>query len=127
MVRTRLDFSVKLDGVNLKMIFAIISAWLAYKKAKDTNRNAILWAIIAAATFIGTQLILQLGFGVLIGLGIAAFGWSESLLETYNIPITILAVVCSFGTTWLVLHYLDKPLKDESYQQPPAPPTFDGK
>ena len=109
------------------MIFAIISAWLAYKKAKDTNRNGILWAAIAAVTFIGTQLVLQFGFGIVIGLGIAAFGWSESLLETYSIPITILAVVCSFGTTWLVLRYLDKPVTGESYQQPPAPPTFDGK
>ncbi len=63
------------------MIFAIISAWLAYKKARDTNRNAILWAIIAAVTFIGTQLLVQLGFGILLGLGIELRGWSPEMLK----------------------------------------------
>ena len=106
------------------MIFAIISAWLAYKKAKAANRNAILWAIIAAATFIGTQLIIQFGFGILLGLGINFLGWSESILDTYSIPITILAVIVSFGSTWLVLRYLDKIPEDEVFVQPPPPPNF---
>lgn len=106
------------------MIFAIISAWLAYKKAKAANRNAILWAVIAAATFIGTQLIIQFGFGILLGLGINFLGWSENVLETYNIPIMILAVIVSFGSTWLVLRYLDKMPEEESFVSPPPPPNF---
>ncbi len=109
------------------MIFAIISAWLAYKKAKDTNRNAILWAFIAAATYIGTQLVVQFGFGIMLGLGIQFLGWSETILDTYTIPITILAIIVSFGSTWLVLRYLDKLPDDESFVPPPPPPTFDGK
>lgn len=109
------------------MIFALVSAWLAYKKAKAANRNAILWAFIAAATYIGTQLVIQFGFGILIGLGISFFGWSESVLETYSIPITILAILVSFGSTWLVLRYLDKLPEDEAFVSPPPPPTFNGK
>lgn len=108
------------------MIFALISAWLAYKKAKDTNRNAILWAIIAAVTFIGTQLLFQFGFGILLGLGIEFQGWSPEIVETYSLPITIIAVIFSFISTWLVLRYLDKMPEEETFITPP-PPNFDGK
>jgi len=109
------------------MIFALISAWLAYKRAKTANRNGVLWATIAAVTYIGTQLAIQFGCGILLGLGINFFGWSESVLEYYNIPITIFAVLASFGSTWLVLRYLDRLPEDESFVAPPPPPTFDGK
>ena len=109
------------------MIFALVSAWLAYKKAQAANRNAILWAFIAAATYIGTQLVVQFGFGILVGLGIQFFGWSETIFDTYTIPITILAIIVSFGSTWLVLRYLDKLPADESFVPPPPPPTFDGR
>lgn len=108
------------------MIFAIISAWLAYKRAKDAGRNAVGWAAAAAGVFIGTQLLIQLGLGVFLGLGIAAFGWSESILETYAIPATIVSIAASFGTTWLLLRYLDKiPEEETLYSAPPAPPNFD--
>lgn len=106
------------------MIFALISAWLAYKKAKDTNRSAILWAAIAAVTFIGTQLLIQFGFGILLGIGIEFQGWSPEIVETYNLPITIFSVVISFISTWLVLRYLDKIPEGESYVSPPPPPDF---
>lgn len=106
------------------MIFAIVSAWLAYKKARDTNRNAVLWAATAAATYIGTQLVVQLAVGTLLGVGIAALGWSDAVLETYTIPATILSIIASFGSTWLVLRYLDRMPDDESYNAPP-PPNFD--
>ncbi len=106
------------------MIFAIISAWLAYKKAKDTNRNAILWAVIAAVTFIATQLLVQLGFGMLLGIFIELRGWSPEIVETYSIPITIIAVIISFISTWLVLRYIDKMPEEEMYVSPPPPPKF---
>ena len=107
------------------MIFAIISAWLAYRKAKDSGRSPILWAAIAAATFIGTQLAVQFAIGIFLGVGVAAFGWSENAFETYSIPSTLVAVVASFGSTWLVLHYLDRIPEDATAVAPPPPPNFD--
>lgn len=107
------------------MIFAILSAWLAYQKAKATGRNAILWAFIAAAVFVGTQLVIQFGLGILLGLGVEILGWSEETLNIYAILITIFAVIISFGTTWLVLRYLDKIPEVENISSPPPPPNFD--
>lgn len=104
------------------MIFAIISAWLAYKKAKDTGRSGILWAFIAAATFIGTQLVVALIFGILLGLMLAFMQKTEEDFDKFQIIVTILAVVVSFGTTWLVLKYLDRVPQEASFTTPPPPP-----
>ena len=106
------------------MLFAIISAVLAYRKAKDTGRNGWLWAFIAAATFIGTQLIAALGLGVIAGLILLSTGQTEADLDKFNIVVTILAVILSFGTTWLVLKYLDKTPSEEIFTEPPPPPNF---
>jgi len=104
------------------MIFAIISAFLAYRKAKDTGRNGWLWAFIAAITFIGTQfvaaIVLGIGFGIILGL----MGRSEEEFKMAELAITALAVVLSFVTTWLLLRYLDKVPQPDSFTAPPPPP-----
>src|SRR5215204_3128543 len=102
------------------MLFAIISAVLAYRKANDTGRNGILWAIIAAATFIGTQIVVGLVVGLALGLFLGLSGGTEADFDKYQIIITILAIVLSFGTTWLVLKYLDR--VPQEYTPPPPPP-----
>jgi len=102
------------------MLFAIICAVLAYRKANDTGRNGILWAIIAAATFIGTQIVVGLVVGLALGLFLGLSGGTEADFDKYQIIITILAIVLSFGTTWLVLKYLDR--VPPEYTTPPPPP-----
>ena len=104
------------------MLFAIISAVLAYRKAKDTGRNGFLWAFIAAATFIGTQLVVALIFGILLGLILAFMQKTEEDFDKFQIIVTILAVIVSFGTTWLVLKYLDRVPQESSFTTPPPPP-----
>jgi hypothetical protein len=90
------------------MVFALITAWLAYKRAKQTGRNPITWAIIGAAVYIGTQLIVSLGLGFTLGIAILVLHQSDSLLDTLSIPLTIVAIAASFFTSWLLLKYLDK-------------------
>jgi hypothetical protein len=109
------------------MIFAIVAAILAYKRASANGRNGWLWALAAAALFIGTQLVISTGAGVLMGFGIALFGWSETMFEDnlYVGPITVVAIGASILATWLLLRYLDKPLAEEADSpRPPPPPSF---
>jgi uncharacterized protein YacL len=108
------------------MILAIVFAILAYKKAQASNRNGILWAAIAAGAFIGTQLVITFGVGILLGLGIAFLGWSDTILETYTILITIFAVIISIAVGYLILRYLDKVPEYENMSAPPPPPNFGG-
>lgn len=107
------------------MLLAIITAWLAYKKASENGRNGILWAIIGAGVFIGTQLIVGLAIGILLGFGVALLGWSETIFDTYGILINIVAIAASFLTSWLLLKYLEKAPEVKTYTTPPSPPKFD--
>lgn len=50
------------------MLLAIIAAVLAYQKAKASGRNAWLWAFIGVAVYIGAQLLVGLGAGVILAL-----------------------------------------------------------
>ena len=109
----------------IKMIFAIVAALLAYKKAKDSGRNGILWAFIAVGVFIGTQLLVSIGVGIFLELGVAFLGWSDNVLtDDYTIPITIITFIASFVATWLVLRYLNKIPEDVTFVSPPPPPNF---
>jgi hypothetical protein len=110
------------------MIFAIVAAVLAYRRANENGRNGLLWALAAAGVFIGAQLIVSTGAGVLMGFGVALFGWDESIFNDnlYIGPITVVAIGASVFATWLLLRYLDKPIVEpQTSAEPPPPPVFD--
>lgn len=107
------------------MLLAIITAILAYRKAKETGRSPWPWAIAGAAVFIGTQLIVGLGVGIFLGLGVAFLGWSESVFDTADIPLRIVGVVLAFVASWGLLKFLDRrPVTETGVSGPPPPPTF---
>ena len=107
------------------MLFAILAIWFGYKKARDTGRNAFLWAAICGGAFVGIQLLVGIGAAMFIELGVAFAGWSEGLYEKYTWLISFIAIVFSFGGLLLIFRYLDRvPVIDEPYE-PPPPPTFD--
>lgn len=107
------------------MILAIVIAWLAYKKASANGRNGVLWALAGAGVFIGTQIFVSFGIGIFLGVGIGFFGWADNIYETYSLLISVVAIVSSFLTSWLLLRYLDKNPEVENYTTPPSPPSFD--
>jgi hypothetical protein len=105
------------------MLFAIVAAWLAYRKAKESNRNPFLWAGIAVAVFIGTQIVVGLGAGVIIGAGIAAGRWTENTFERFEMLINLIAILASFATTFALLHFISPASPAEDYSAPPPPPN----
>ena len=112
------------------MIFAIVVAILAYRRANENGRPGIVWAIAGLAVFIGTQMLVTFGAGILAGLGIAFLDWSEELYDDTMFvgPVTVIALGASVLTSWLLLRYLDKPIVSTPVDMtppPPPPPTFD--
>jgi MFS family permease len=105
------------------MLFAIIAAWIAYRRANDTNRNGILWAVIAGVSFIGTQFLVAFGIGAFVGLGIALWGWPENTWNNYELLFTAIAVILSFIPTLLILRFLGTVPDEPAYSDPPPPPT----
>jgi hypothetical protein len=106
------------------MIFAIISAFLAYRKAKDTGRNGWLWALVAAVTFIGTQLVAALILGLGLGIILGIMGRTEEEFKMAEFAVTAFAVILSFVTTWLLLRYLDRVPQPNNFTTPPPPENF---
>jgi flagellar biosynthesis protein FliQ len=112
------------------MIFAIVAAILAYRKASGAGRRGWPWTLAAAGVFVGTQWIVWIIAVLLMGLGIAFFDWRASIIEetVFVGPITVVAIGASVFTTWLLFRYLDRPLFEnhsgELYPQHPPPPTF---
>ena len=110
------------------MIFAIVAAVLAYRRANENGRNGLLWAFIAAGVFVGTQVGISVGAGILLGFGAGIFGWPEEIFDDPRFvwPITGVAIAVSILATWLILRYLDRPAVPDvpTDLPPPPPPTF---
>lgn len=107
------------------MIFAILTAVLAYRKAKENDRNAVLWAIAGAGVFIGTQLLISIAIGIGLGLAQVIWEWPDTIYDTYDLPVRIIAIVGSFLASWLLLKFIErKPVPEGSLPTPPPPPTF---
>lgn len=104
------------------MLLAIIAAVLAYQKAKASGRNPWLWAFIGVAVYIGVQLLIGVAAGLLILVGVALFGWSESAFTSYEMVINIVAIIGALAATWVLLKYLDRLPPEEAYLSPPPPP-----
>ncbi len=108
------------------MIFAILFAYYGYKKANDSGRNGIVWAIVALSAFIGTQLIIGLAIGIAILLVSDELN-AENLLDKYAVLINIVAIIGGFISGFLVLWYLGRtPKITDDYVEPPPPPNFSG-
>lgn len=110
------------------MLLAILTAILAYRKAKETGRNAPLWAIAGAAVYIGTQLLVSLAIGMFIGLGQVMWGWPDTMYDTYELAVTIIAIAASLFASWILIRFIGRASRSEetAFQPPPPPPTFGG-
>ena len=106
------------------MILAIITAVIAYQRAKATGRNGWLWALIGAAVYIGAQLLVGLGVAVFFILGVALFDWRESILTDYEMLFNIVGIAAAIGASWLLIKYLDRAPQPLPATMPPPPPTF---
>ncbi len=108
------------------MLFALLFIFLGYKRAKNAGKNGILWGTLAGVTFIGTQLLTGLMIGIFLGIGVEVWGWSEDVFEKYELGITLIAVVLSFITAFIVVKLADRnPVIEDIASRPPPPPKFE--
>ena len=92
----------------LPIIFAIISSIFVYRTARDNGYNAVGWTIASIGGFIGIQLALGLFIGLIMGLGIALWGWSPTIFDDYSLLISIVALIPSIGYVLLILKYVNR-------------------
>jgi hypothetical protein len=106
----------------LILIVGVFYTWIAYGKAKRKGHSPIRWALIAAATFIGTQILVAGGISFIIGFG-EGIWWSETVFYDYEIHVTIVSLPACALANWIVLQPLNK-VRDNSFNEPP-PPVFE--
>ncbi|MEP6944400.1 MAG: hypothetical protein ABJA02_00665 [Acidobacteriota bacterium] len=106
------------------MLLIILAIWFGYKKARNSGRNPFYWAAIAGGVFLGAQLAVGLGFGVLFGFAQEVWGWTDEKVAGYNSLLGIPAIIASVIALLLVFRYLDKVPATPVQTEPPPPPDF---
>ncbi len=111
----------------LGFVVIIVATIQAYKAARDTGRNAVLWAIITFFVGVGIQIVLPIIAVVIIGIIYLATGTPESQLQEavsgLSMVIGLVCLVLSFVGVWLILKLVSKIPEEKSFVAPPAPPT----
>lgn len=110
----------------LGFLIPILITIYVYRSAKETNRNAVLWSVINLAVIFGVQIFIGLTSGIILSIGSEFYGWEESLLEKWNFPIGILALVVSLICSYFFVVRAVTQVPDEEFnvQSPPPPPQF---
>jgi ABC-type long-subunit fatty acid transport system fused permease/ATPase subunit len=91
--------------------------------ARERDRSALVWSLIAIGAWIGSELFVGLIYGVIENIGIEFWGWSENpgllSLGTY---------VCALGAAIASLYIVTRVLRNKPREQvlptPPLPPNF---
>lgn len=109
------------------MILAIVTAYLAYRRATDGGRNGAVWAVVGLLVFVGTQMVTGLVLGVILAAGEIAGGSTvDSAVDRFSWVITLVSIALSIFASWMLLKYLERPVDViEDRPAPPPPPTFD--
>lgn len=108
-------------GIALLIIIAI----RIYKTAKRSGRNAILWTIAAIGIYLGIQIGVVVGCGIISVFGQELLGWSENYFNKYILLINGISVILSLLGILILSNYISRIPKEETFIEPPPPPRFD--
>lgn len=112
-------------GIAITIIFTIF----AYKTAKSSGRNAGGWALITFGIGFGIQVVIPFIIGIIIAVVKMSRGKTPEQIinenEGFAGILNILTFSLSFISCFLILRYLSKTPKEDSFTTPPDPPeTF---
>ena len=113
----------------LGIVVLIVAPILAYRTAKDYDRNAALWAIVTFAVGFALQFVIPFFIGIILAMVLMASGTPpDQLQEAIGGWATVIGVafmVLSIVGVFTILRYLSKVPEEKSFTPPPRPPeTF---
>jgi hypothetical protein len=92
--------------------------------ARERNRSAVAWSLIGIGAWIGAELVVGLGVGVLYGIGIFVFGWAEEIPAGVQFLIYLVALGAAIGSVTIVHRILQSRPRERYEPLPPPPPAF---
>ena len=112
----------------LGIVVIIVSTVMAYRTARDYERNGAAWAAIVFVVGFGIQIILPFFAAIIAAVVMIAGGSTPMEMQAaLDVPATIFGIVCiilSIVAVMLILRYLSKIPEDKPFTPPPTPPTF---
>jgi cytochrome bd-type quinol oxidase subunit 2 len=113
----------------LGIVVVIVATVLAYRTAKQYERNAVAWAAIVLAVGFGIQILVPIMVAIVIAVFMFSGVSSEPEVQlAFQAPAMIIGIACLFLSivgVLLILRFLSKVPEEKSFTQPPAPPeTF---
>lgn len=92
--------------------------------ARERNRSALAWSFLGIAVWIGAELVIVFGIGMLYGVGTLIFDWPEDMPAGLKLVAYIVALLGALGSVTLLSRILSRRPGEESYGAPPPPPEF---
>src|SRR4030095_10494697 len=91
--------------------------------ARERNRSALGWSLIAMGAWIGSELLVRFIFGIVQAIGIELWGWPERS-SGLNLLAYVLALIAALTSVSVVSRILTGKQRDEALPAPPLPPSF---
>jgi uncharacterized integral membrane protein len=92
--------------------------------ARERNRSALTWSLIAIGAWIGAELLVGFAFGLVYAIGGILFGWSEDIPAGVTLLLYILALGAAIGSLGIVRRILSSKGAERYEPLPPPPPEF---
>jgi hypothetical protein len=112
----------------LGIVGVIVATVQVFKTARDTGRNAAVWAVVTLVAGLGIQIVLPIFIGLVFAVVWLAAGATE--LEAQRAiqgPATIIGIAClflSFLALWLIMRIVSRVPEGQSFNAPPGPPSI---
>ena len=92
--------------------------------ARERNRSALAWSLIGIGAWIGAEVLVVFGGGLLYGTGMFLFGWSEDIPAGVQLLLYLVALGAAIGSVTIVRRILQSRSQEKSEPLPPPPPAF---
>ncbi|MFL6230406.1 MAG: hypothetical protein ACJ741_16660 [Pyrinomonadaceae bacterium] len=95
--------------------------------ARERNRSAVAWSLIGIGAWIGAELTVAFGFGIIYALGSIFFGWEQEMTTGWKLLSYVAALAAAIGAVSIVHRILlskspTRPDPRASFLTPPPPP-----
>lgn len=94
--------------------------------ARERGRSAVRWSFLGIAAWLGAELAVMFGAGIVYGLGEALLDWPEPIAPGFKVFSYLLALVAALISTTIFSRILMRIPVAESLASPPPPPEFSG-
>ena len=92
--------------------------------ARERNRSAWRWSLLGIGAWIGAEVIVTFGAGVLYALGAITLGWPFPIPLGVKLVVYVLALIAALLSVTMISRFLTGQPKPESFISPPPPPDF---